>query len=84
MQARMSFLSKGFTVLLSFLCAHNALGASSEALPSGPLTQDEVRAEIATKLGPVQAFLQQHHLAGILLSRVNNFSWMTAGLATTR
>ncbi len=29
----------------------------------------------------VQNFLRKQHLAGILLTRVNNFSWITAGIA---
>ena len=45
----------------------------------GPLTPLETRAEIATKVERVQAFLKQRELAGILLTQVNDFNWITAG-----
>lgn len=50
-------------------------------LPPDPVTQQELLAEIDIKMNRVQTFLREQHLAGILLTRVNNFSWMTAGIA---
>jgi antitoxin VapB len=37
-------------------------------------------AEIDTKLQRVHHFLAARHLTGVLLSRVDNFSWITAGI----
>jgi Xaa-Pro aminopeptidase len=71
---RVSFL---FIVALAALLG--SCQAQSAALPSGPLTQEEVRQEIGVKLARVKAFLHEHHLAGVLLTRLNNFAWMTAG-----
>jgi hypothetical protein len=71
-----------FSVLLSLLCSPCAHGSRPEALPSGPLTREEVHEEIKIKLGRVQTFIQEQHLAGILLTRINNFSWITAGAAS--
>jgi len=50
-------------------------------LPPDPVTRQELLAEIDIKMNRVQNFLREQHLAGILLTRVNNFSWMTAGIA---
>jgi Xaa-Pro dipeptidase len=56
--------------------------ASSEAVsPPDPVTRQDLLGEIDTKMSRVQNFLRAQHLAGILLTRVNNFSWMTAGIA---
>jgi len=44
-------------------------------------TRAQAKEEIALKLAKVQKFLKEEDLAGVLLSRINNFSWMTAGLA---
>jgi hypothetical protein len=46
-----------------------------------PVSRAELEAEIRTKMVRVQQFLREHTLAGVLLSAVNNFSWITAGLA---
>jgi Xaa-Pro dipeptidase len=53
----------------------------SLVLPPDPVTRQELLAEIDIKMNRVQNFLREQHLAGILLTRVNNFSWMTAGIA---
>ena len=45
-----------------------------------PVTRAEFEAEIRTKLARVQNFLREQKLAGVLLSQVSNFSWITAGL----
>ncbi|MCL5031047.1 MAG: M24 family metallopeptidase [Bacteroidetes bacterium] len=49
--------------------------------PSHLLTKDEVNQEIAVKMEKVKKFLNENHLKGMLLNRVSNFYWMTAGLA---
>jgi Xaa-Pro aminopeptidase len=51
-------------------------GAAAE-----PVSRAELEAEIRTKMARVQGFLREHKLAAMLLSAVNNFSWITAGLA---
>ena len=56
--------------------------AASLIVPAGmPVTAEELSAEINTKMARVNAFLDQQGLAGILIARVDNFSWATAGLA---
>jgi len=50
-------------------------------LPPDPVTRQELLGEIDVKMNRVQTFLRAQHLAGILLTRVNNFSWITAGIA---
>jgi Xaa-Pro dipeptidase len=54
---------------------------SEPVLPPDPVTRQELLGEIDIKMGRVQNFLRAQHLAGILLTRVNNFSWITAGIA---
>lgn len=44
------------------------------------MTRDEQMAEIQTKLQRVNGFLRQNKLDGLLLTKVNNFAWLTAGL----
>jgi antitoxin VapB len=46
----------------------------------GVATSIELKQEIDLKLARVQSFLAQQNLGGVLLTRVNNYSWMTAGL----
>jgi Xaa-Pro dipeptidase len=58
-----------------------ALAFSEPMLPPDPVTRQELLGEIDIKMGRVQNFLRGQHLAGILLTRVNNFSWITAGIA---
>jgi antitoxin VapB len=41
---------------------------------------DEVREEISVKLDRIQKFLEEEKLDGMLLSRVDNIAWITAGL----
>ncbi|MBV9343154.1 MAG: M24 family metallopeptidase [Acidobacteria bacterium] len=58
------------------------LGESrSMTLPPDPVTRQELEGEISIKMTRVQDFLRARHLGGILLSRVNNFAWITAGIA---
>lgn len=45
-----------------------------------PVTKAELQSEIDVKLRRVHDFLAREHLAGILLTRVDNFSWVTAGI----
>jgi Xaa-Pro aminopeptidase len=46
-----------------------------------PVSHAELLSEIAVKLQRVHNFLSEQHLDGILLTRVDNFSWITAGIA---
>ncbi len=53
------------------------------AVPSAsPVSRAELMSEIDVKLGRVHSFLLERHLAGVLLTRVDNVSWITAGLAS--
>lgn len=40
--------------------------------------------EINERMLRVQRFLRTQKLAGVLLTRVNSFSWITAGIADNR
>jgi len=46
-----------------------------------PVTREELLQEIAGKMARVQSFLKREKLAGVLLTKVQNFSWVTAGIA---
>jgi antitoxin VapB len=46
-----------------------------------PVTPADMQREIGQKMGRVQRFLKQQSLGGVLLTKVNNFSWVTAGIA---
>jgi antitoxin VapB len=59
------------------LCA--ALPAAA-AQPE-PVTRRELLDEAAQKVARVQAYLKSHRLGGALITRVDNFSWVTAGAA---
>ncbi len=48
---------------------------------NSPVSRDELIGEMNAKLLRVQSFLKEQKLDGVLLSRVENFSWLTAGLA---
>ena len=50
--------------------------------PDNPVSHADSLSEISTKLARVHEFLVQRHLAGVLLTRVDNFSWLTAGLGS--
>ena len=65
------------------VCSHevSALQSARAVLPPDPVTRQELLGEINIKMNRVQNFLREQHLAGILISRVNNFSWVTAGIA---
>jgi antitoxin VapB len=53
--------------------------AADRAIP-GIVSSAEIRQELLEKQARVQAFLRQQNLGGVLLARVNNYSWLTAGL----
>ncbi len=53
----------------------------AEVAAAEPVTRAELMTEAQTKLERVHRFLEERKLAGVLLSRVDNFSWVTAGLA---
>lgn len=83
----MSRWSRGVLVCSLFLAAFaasykgKAFGLTETNLPPDAVTRQELLGEIEIKMGRVQNFLRAQHLAGILLTRVNNFSWITAGIA---
>ncbi len=66
--------------LLAYLGGSAGLAAAQGSFPD-PVSRAELLGEIQAKLQRVHAFLIQQHLAGVLLSRVDNFSWITAGIA---
>ncbi len=49
--------------------------------PAQVITKDEVKQEIAIKMERVLKFLKENHLKGIVLNDIENFYWMTGGLA---
>lgn len=51
--------------------------------PEHILSPDERRAEISEKTDRLQAFLKEEDLRGVLLSKVRNVQWITAGLTNT-
>ncbi|MBA7601182.1 hypothetical protein ES703_08249 [subsurface metagenome] len=51
--------------------------------PEHILSPDERRAEISEKTDRLQAFLKEEDLRGVLLSKVRNVQWVTAGLTNT-
>ena len=56
--------------------------ALAKAAPAGdPVTRQELLQEIELKMERVHEFLKREKLAGVLLTKVNNFSWITAGIA---
>ena len=71
----------GSLCLMATTSFARAVAVTRPLLPPDPATRQELLAEIDIKLNRVRDFLVGHHLAGILLTRVNNFSWMTAGIA---
>lgn len=48
---------------------------------AGPVSRAELLDEIADKMHRVQEFLRRERLGGVLLTRVANVSWLTAGIA---
>jgi Xaa-Pro dipeptidase len=78
-------LNKHFRICTVILIAISAFALADKpkglVLPPVPVTRQELLAEIDIKMNRVQNFLREQHLAGILLTRVNNFSWITAGIA---
>jgi len=56
-------------------------GASQTAATPAVVTRAESLQEIEEKLACIQKFLAAENLGGVLLTRVSNFSWITAGLA---
>ena len=68
-------------VTLALALAVGLAGSAQAELPAPvPVSRAELRAEIAEKMLRVKKFLRDEHLAGILISQVRNFSWITAGL----
>lgn len=58
------------------------LRADTISVPADmPVSQEELQLEINIKLQRVQQFLAQQGLAGVLITRVENVSWITGGLA---
>lgn len=58
------------------------LRADTISVPADmPVSQEELQLEINRKLQRVQQFLAQQGLAGVLITRVENVSWITGGLA---
>jgi Xaa-Pro dipeptidase len=45
-----------------------------------PFTDADLKAEISTKIARLQDFMEQKRCAGILLSQVRNFEWLTGGV----
>ncbi len=58
-----------------------AAGHTEASRAPDPGTRAEWQAEAQSKLQKVHEFLIHQQLAGVLLSRVDNFSWLTAGIA---
>ncbi len=57
------------------------LRSENVAESQAPVNRAELLSEVQSKLLRVHDFLIQQQLAGVLLSRVDNFSWLTAGIA---
>lgn len=57
------------------------MASAPAPVSQSPVTQAELMVEVAEKLQRVKDFLTEQKLAGVLLSRVDNFSWVTAGIA---
>jgi Xaa-Pro dipeptidase len=45
-----------------------------------PFTDADLKAEIAIKIARLQEFMEQRRFAGILLTQVRNFEWLTGGV----
>jgi Xaa-Pro dipeptidase len=45
-----------------------------------PFTDADLKAEISTKISRLQDFMEKKELAGILLTQVRNFEWLTGGV----
>lgn len=78
------FRSYGTIPLWFGLLAYGASAGWAVAqspLAPDPVSRAELLGEVQAKLQRVHIFLVQQRLAGILLSRVDNFSWVTAGIA---
>ncbi len=54
---------------------------AQDAAVQTPVERAELISEVDVKLQRVHRFLLEQHLAGVLVTRVDNFSWVTAGLA---
>lgn len=70
--------------LISPLTLAQTTATVSKAAPSPPagepVSRAELLQEIDVKTERVQQFLREQNLAGVLLTRLNNFSWITAGI----
>ncbi len=69
-------------LLLIFLLVRDLTGLAQDVF-DGVITRAEALEEQATKRQRVAQFLTAQHLDGLLLSRVTNVAWATAGLADT-
>jgi Xaa-Pro dipeptidase len=49
-----------------------------------PFTDVDLKAEIAIKIERLQAFMQQKQIAGVLLTQVRNFEWLTGGVGDSQ
>lgn len=56
-------------------------GARAELPAPSPVSRAELRGEMLEKLARVRGLLKSRHLAGVLISQIRNFSWLTAGLS---
>jgi Xaa-Pro dipeptidase len=72
---------RSIIMALSLALLASTRGHAALSSPS-PVSHAELMSEIDVKLGRVHSFLLQRHLAGVLLTRVDNVSWITAGLAS--
>ncbi len=71
---------KTLLLLFSLVLVACASGSAQTRL-SEIVTPAELHMEIATKQARVHAFLEKKGYTGVLLTRVDNFSWITGGLA---
>ena len=67
--------------LATLLAVMWSASLAAAAAADSPVPRDELIGEMKQKLLRVQGFASTHQLDGVLLSRVENFSWLTAGLA---
>lgn len=75
-----------FLITLNTVRAQNASSTFEawKGLPNQIFTGNEIDAELARKMELVKDFLDKQSLGGMLLTRVRNFYWMTAGQANNQ
>ena len=80
-----AFASVAAACLLLLGCTQSKKESSESDIwkspPHSVLTEAEMKAEIAEKMGRLQQFLTNENLNAILLTQVRNVYWMTAGAA---